>query len=420
MLAYLKGLQRFGMKPGLARTEELLRRLGDPHRACGRVIHITGTSGKGSVAALVEAGLRAAGHRVGLYTSPALEHFTERIQLDRVPISQERFAALMAQVRPAVEAMVAEGNEQATEFEVVTAAAFLYYHQERPDWLVLEVGLGGRFDATTAVPSPQATAITNISLDHVQELGPTYEDIAWDKAGICKPGVPCATGAAHPGALAVIRRAAAEVGAPLHTIGSDAWRVVSHSADKQVVDLLGERGWYRNVPLQLLGRHQAGNAALALWLLERAGVSEEAVRRGFGSVVWPGRFELVQGVLLDAAHNESKAQALAAALRDYFAGRPLVLVLGVLADKNVRAIAEHLVPLAVRVIVTTPVSARALPAQALALEVARLGQEVVVIPDVPAAVQEARTLAGDKGLPIVTGSLYTVGPARSYLRQNIH
>lgn len=408
------------MKPGLVRTEELLRRLGAPHHACGRIIHITGTSGKGSVAALVEAGLRAAGCRVGLYTSPALEHFTERIQLDRVPIPPARFAALMALVRPAVEAMVAEGHEQPTEFEVVTAAAFLYYQQEQPDWLVLEVGLGGRFDATTVVPAPVATAITNIGLDHIQELGSTHEQIAWDKAGICKPGVPCATGTAHPGALAVIAQVAADVGAPLHTIGPDTWRVVSFSPAGQVVDLQGERGWYRNVPLRMLGQHQAANAALALWLLERAGVGEEAIRQGFGSVVWPGRFELLQGVLLDGAHNEAKARALAAALREYFPGRPLVLVLGVLADKNVRAIAEQLVPPVRHVVVTTPVSARALPAQALALEVARLGREVTVIPDLPAAVKEARTLAGEEGLVVVTGSLYTVGPVRSFLRQNVH
>lgn len=418
-LAYLQGLQKFGMKPGLARTEELLRRLGAPHHDCGRVIHITGTNGKGSVAALVEAALRAAGCRVGLYTSPALEHFTERIQLNRQPIPPERFAALMAAVRPVVEAMVADGCEQPTEFEVVTAAAFLYFHQERPDWLVLEVGLGGRFDSTTVVPRPVATAITTVAIDHVAQLGESHEAIAWDKAGVIKPGVPCVTGALHPGALAVIAQVAAEAGAPLHVVPAEAWRVNSFAESGQVVELEGARRLYQDLHLSLLGRHQAANAAVALRLLEIAGIDEAAIRAGFGACVWPGRMEMLGGVLLDGAHNESKAAALAEALCAYFPGRPLVLVLGVLADKNVTGIARHLVPLADQVVVTTPANARALPAAKLAEEVARLGAHATVIPNLPTAVLEGRRLAAGGGLSVVTGSLYTVGPARSALRQNL-
>jgi dihydrofolate synthase / folylpolyglutamate synthase len=408
------------MKPGLERTIELLRRLGEPQRGCGRVLHITGTSGKGSVAALAEAALRAAGRRTGLYTSPDLGQITERIRLDGEPIAPADFARLVGRAGQAAGQMVGAGHEQPTEFEVLTAAAFRYYHEAGTEWLVLEVGLGGRFDATTAVHSPAATAITNIGLDHVQQLGPTHEAIAWDKAGILKPGVRCVTATAHPGALAVIEQVAAEVGAPLHPIGPDSAQVVRFGPEGQVVNLKGPDGWLQEVRLSLLGRHQAENAALALWLLTWAGVGEEAVRQGFASAVWPGRFELVEGILLDGAHSEAKAQALSGALADYYPGRPLVLVLGLLADKNVPAIVGILAPLARHVVVTTPASPRAMPAAALAKAVRAAGAEVTVLPAIPDALEQARRLSRPDNLIVVTGSFYTVGPARAYLKRNAH
>lgn len=419
-VAYLHGLLRFGVKLGLDRTVELLRRVGRPERRCGRIVHVTGTSGKGSVSAMVEAGLRAAGHRVGMYTSPSLERFTDRMQVGRRDIPQADLAELVGQASVQVEAMVADGMEQPTEFEVMTAVAFMWFARQQVDWLVLEVGVGGRYDATNVVQDTAVACITNIGLDHTDWLGDTEEKIAWEKAGIIKPAVPCVTGTLHPGALNVIRQEALANDAVLVEVGGEDWRVDSFGPDGQMVDLLGARGWYRGVALPLLGRHQAANAAVALRVLELCGVGESAIRTGFASVVWPGRLELLRlaggkDVLLDAAHNPAKCEALAAAVREYFPGRRVLLVVGALADKDVPAMLAPLLGLADQVWTTTPESARRMEAGALAGLCRNLGAEPRVEPDVPAAVDMALAEAAPGDLVLVTGSFYTVGPARRHL-----
>lgn len=416
-LAYIHGLQRFGIKPGLDRTREVLRRLGRPDRHCGRIIHITGTSGKGSVSAMVEAALRAAGHKVGLYTSPALERFTERMQVDRAEISQEELAALATEVAAHVDAMVAEGYEPLSEFEFTTVVAFLWFARQQVDYLVLEVGFGGRFDTTNVIENPVVTCITNIELDHTEWLGKTHEAIARDKAGIIKPAVPCVTGTDHPGALEVIRAAAMANDAVLVEVAAGDWQVRRFGPEGQVVDLLGSRGWYRDVRLALLGRHQAANAAVALRVLELAGISESHIRAGFERVVWPGRMELIstaggKQVLLDAAHNPAKCRALAEAVREYFPGRRVLLVLGVLADKEVPDMVGPLQALADRTWVTTPESPRRMVAADLA---AICGSGVTAVEPVEAAVEAALQEAAPGDLVLVTGSFYTVGPARRNL-----
>lgn len=416
-LAYLHSLQRFGIKPGLERTCELLRRMGHPERQIQQVIHITGTSGKGSVSAMVEAGLRAAGFKVGLYTSPPLERFTERIQINRREIPQERAACLIDTVRQHVAAMVAEGLEQPTEFEVITAAALAYFAEQQVDWLVLEVGLGGRYDATNVVDRPAVTCITNIGLDHTEWLGKTHEAIAWDKAGIIKQGVPCVTGTEHPGALQVIREVARTHSAPLIEVTPADWRVIDWSPEVQVVNLMGDQGWYRGVLLPLLGEHQAANAAVALRVLELAGVDCVAIRRGLAGLVWPGRMEVLKSaagvpVMLDAAHNPAKCSALARAVRRYFPGRRVLLVLGVLADKDVPAMIRPLLDLAAAVWVASPESPRALPAADLQTLCRGMGAEAAAAPSVADALKAALAEASPADLVLVTGSFYTVGPAR--------
>ncbi len=344
-LAYLAGLQRFGMKPGLERTVALLEQLGRPDRRVGRVVHITGTSGKGSVAAMVEAGLRAAGRRVGLYTSPPLMRFKERMQVNRAEIPEADVARLTARVAEAAEAVIAAGLEPPTEFEVITAMALAWFAEQSVDDLVLEAGMGGRFDATTAVEKAAVTAITNVGLDHTQWLGQTHEAIAWDKAGVIRPGVPCVTGTDHPGALAVIERVAREQGAPLLHVTPADFRVLGADLSGQVADLRGERGWYRRVRLSLLGRHQAANAAVALRILEVLGVDEGAIREGFAHVAWPGRMELLRAaggqlVLLDAAHNPAKCAVLAGAV---FSQRALRKAIGFPAIDLIRQLVPVLV-----------------------------------------------------------------------------
>ncbi len=419
-LAFLAGLQRFGMKPGLERTAALLERLGRPDRRVGRVVHITGTSGKGSVAAMVEAGLRASGRRVGLFTSPPLERFTERMQLNRAEIAEDEVGRLAAAIAPHAKALSAGGEDSPTEFEVITAMALAWFADQGVDDLVLEAGMGGRFDATTAVERVAATAITNVALDHTRWLGDTHEAIAWDKAGIIRPGVPCVTGTDHPGALAVIERVAREQGAPLIRVTPEDSRVVTTGPDGQVVDLRGARGWYRDVRLSLLGAHQAANAAVALRLLELLDVDEGAIRSGLAEVVWPGRMELVRApggrlVLLDGAHNPAKCAALARAVRDVFPGRRVHLLLGVLADKDVERTVAPLLPLAEQIWAVAPESPRALPAEELAGVCAGLGRSARVVPAIAEALPAALAAAGPDDLLVVTGSFYTVGPARRIL-----
>lgn len=418
-LAWIHSLFRFGMKPGLERTRELLHRLGDPHRAPFRIVHVTGTNGKGSTCAMVEAGLRAAGFRTGLYISPFLEDWRERIQVDGQPVAPEDVAALVAAVRPRVEAMVAAGHEQPTEFEVTTAMAFLHYARTGIDWLVLEVGLGGRYDATNVVAAPAATCITNISLDHVTVLGDTPAKIAWDKAGILKAGVPCVTAVRDPGALAVIAAVAAQVGAPLREVTFPA-APHARDLDGQTFDLPGLPG----LRTSLLGDHQLANAACAAGILELCGVPEAAVRQGLAAAAWPGRFEVVrrapQVVVLDGAHNEAGAAALARTVGQVLGGRSLTLVLGVLADKNVERVVGALAPLADRVIATTPVEERrALPAVQLLERVracARPGATLTAVAGVAAAVDRGLEVTPVGGAVLITGSLYLVGPARTHLR----
>lgn len=416
---YLHSLQRLGVKLGLDRTAELLRRVGRPDRRSGRIIHITGTSGKGSVSAMVEAALRTAGFKVGLYTSPALECFTDRIQVNRANIPDADLAALVTEVKLHMEAMVAGGLEQPTEFEATTVIAFMHFARQQLDWLVLEVGVGGLFDATNAIDNTVISCVTNIGLDHTDWLGSTHEQIAREKAGIIKPAVPCVTGTDHPGALEVIREVALSHDAVLAEVGPHDHRLVSHGLQGQVVDLLGARGWYRGVELSLLGRHQAANAAVAVRVLELAGVGEEQIRAGLRAVTWPGRFELLAGepaVLLDAAHNPDKCQALADALRDYFPGRPVQLVLGVLADKNVREMVVPLLSLARRTWAVTPASPRALAAADLAEVCRNVGHTAESMATISGAIDAALAAGGIDDLVVITGSFYTVGPARQHLR----
>jgi len=419
-LAFLAGLQRFGMKPGLERTAALLERLERPDRRVGRVVHITGTSGKGSVAAMVEACLRAAGRRVGLFTSPPLERFTERMQVNRVEIGEDEVGRLAAAVSPHVAAVAAGGTDSPTEFEVITAMALAWFAEQGVEDLVLEAGMGGRFDATTAVERPAVTAITNVGLDHTQWLGSTHEAIAWDKAGIIRPGVPCVTATDHPGALAVIERVAREQGAPLIRVSPADCRVVTAGPGGQVVDLRGAHGWYRGVSLSLLGAHQAANAAVAVRLLELLGAGEDAIRQGLATVVWPGRMELLRTsdgrlVLLDAAHNPAKCAALAQAVRDVFPDRRVHMLLGVLADKDVAGSVAPLLPLADQIWATTPESPRALPAEDLAGVCAGLGHPARAVAALDEALAAALAAAGPDDLLLITGSFYTVGPARRNL-----
>ncbi len=395
---YLAGLQPLAMRFGLERMERALDALGRPERDYA-VLHVGGTNGKGSTCAMAAAALRAAGLHVGLYTSPHLVRFNERIQTDGGDITDASLAEVVAEVRRACpwhDAATQDGD-RLTYFEFATLVALLHFSRARVACAVVEVGLGGRFDATNAI-TPRVAAVAPIGLDHTQLLGNTVEQIAFEKAGIFKTGVPAVVhGRQPPAALEVLRSEAARRGAPL------------------VVAAASYHG-----PVALRGPHQQGNAALAAEALRQlrargVAVGDEAIASGIATARWPGRLEDVGGVLLDGAHNSDGSAALADALREMYPGRPVELVFGVLADKDHAGMLASLVPVARRIHVVAPSTPRARAAEDVRAVAASLGADADSHGGVAEALACARRAARDGAVVAVAGSLYLVGEARALL-----
>jgi dihydrofolate synthase / folylpolyglutamate synthase len=400
--AYLASLKPFAMRLGLERMERALEALCHPERAL-RVLHVAGTNGKGSTCAMAAQALREAGHRTGLYTSPHLVRFNERIAVDGDAIDDGALVREVEAIRRACpwHDAGAEG-ERLTYFEFATLAALLHFAERAVDAAVVEVGLGGRFDATSVV-RPIACAVSRIALDHTETLGSSLAAIAAEKAGIMKPGVPVAV--AHgqePEALRALEEAASRRGSPL------------------VVAPARFEG-----PVGLAGPHQRGNAALAaaaLRLVDRAGlaVPDSAISAGIARARWPGRLETVGGVLLDGAHNPDGAAALAAALPALHPGRPVELVFGVLADKDERDMLCALAPAVRALHLVAPRSPRArAPASYLPLAASLVEGRADVHGSIEDALACARRAAGDGALVALAGSLYLVGEARAILGREV-
>lgn len=428
-LGYLASFSRFGMKLDLGRMRGLMARLGDPQDSL-RIVHVAGTNGKGSTSAMMDSALRAAGYHVGLYTSPHLERFTERIRVNGAEIAPTDVLRHLQVIRPAVDAMLAEGLESPTEFEVITALAFLHFAAVRVDAVVLEVGLGGRFDATNIITRPLLSVITHIHFDHTDRLGRTLAAIAGEKAGIIKEGRPVVTSAGEAEAEQVIAAVCRERHSPLTVVGKDVtWQERQSGPDGQMLDFFGP-GWsYRSVPLALIGRHQQANAATAAAALQRLNplglpVPDSAIRQGLAEVRWPGRLEVVRRsplVVLDGAHNPDGARAAAAAVRDVLPHRKVVLLLGMLADKPVEQVLDALLPVASRVVVTEPVlgagqrHATVREAGDLAGRIAARGFSPEVDREPTQALRRALEAAEPEDLVLCTGSLYLVGALRAEL-----
>lgn len=380
-----------GIRPGLERITALLDHLGRPQDRL-KVIHVAGTNGKGSVCALLSGALKAAGYRVGRYTSPHLISYCERLWLDGSFIAEAALEAELAAVRRAADAM-APALGPVTEFELITAAAFSWFAAQDPDLVLLEVGLGGRLDATNVVERPESCVITRIALDHTALLGDTPAAIAREKAGILKPGVPAVTGATGE-ALEAIRAIAQELGSPL-------------SETTQAL---------QGFELGLAGPHQARNAAIALeavHLLRAAGwrLPEAAVREGFRRARWPGRLETWispegERFVFDGAHNPDGIEALASAMEASPEPAGRVLLMGVLADKDPSAMIRALAPHAATVVLTTPPSPRGLDPSTL--EAMPPHPDLHLVPNWEAALRQARRLAAGRPI-LVAGSLYLVG-----------
>mgnify|MGYP000754854153 CR=1 FL=1 len=415
------GLRRFGIKLGLDKMQNILGDLGNPHNQYP-CIHIAGTNGKGSVAASLSAILHAAGYRVGLFTSPHLVKFNERICINSRQISDE-------QVVNAYEAVKTAGNaeREATFFEISAAMALYEFARQQVDWAIVETGMGGRLDATNVV-QPAVSIITNISIEHKEYLGNTLAKIAAEKAGIIKSGVPVVTGVEQKSARAVLETVANQKEAPLYRMG-EAFRTRRTSDRENRFTYFGTRHIWRNMKTRLIGDHQVKNAAIALAACETLMASqavrltEPVIRDGLLATRWPGRLEIVSRqplVILDGAHNLMAARNLGQFLRnsDILAGREVTLVIGILDDKPWEAMLQSLVPPCKRVILTQPEIDRALPAETLLPVVKKMAATVEIIPDVAEAVRRAIKTTADDAAVCVAGSLYVVGEARDMLEQD--
>ncbi len=433
-LDYLYGLERFGMVLDLGVTRHLVALLGHPERQLAAV-HIGGTNGKGSTAAFLASLLGAAGHRVGLYTSPHLVRFTERVRIDGREIDEAEVVRLVAELRDRLAAdpgPTGPGGRSPTFFEFTTALAFAYFARQAVDYAVVEVGLGGRLDATNVL-LPRVAAITNIDLDHVEVLGGTLESIAAEKLGIVKPGVPLVTAERRPALLPRFAAACAAADAPLHLLRASPPPPWAGREADGTFTYRGLRLALEGVRLGLAGAYQADNAGLALLAAECLGEGalpgdQARIRLALAETRWPGRLEQVSDrprIVLDGAHNPAGARALARALREEYRYRRLVLVASIMADKPVEAMLAVLAPLADLVVATRAAVARAAEPERLAraaraaLAGARSdrppARAVLTAPDLGTALDLARQEAGPDDLILVAGSLYAVGEARARL-----
>ncbi len=408
---YLYSLQKFGIKFGLSKTSNILEALGNPHRD-RKYVHIAGTNGKGSVAAFLASMLGEAGYKIGVYTSPHLLRFTERFRINGTEMSREVSADLIGELK-----QVTVEEEPPTFFEATTAMALTWFAREKTDLDIMEVGMGGRLDATNII-HPLVSVITNISLEHQYYLGKAVMDIAMEKGGIIKKGVDLVTGGVRPQVVRAFKTRCEELQAPF-------WRIGKHIRYRTTSSGLHYYGIERRMnglDLGLKGPFQARNGAMALAvteLLEKKGfpVSEGQLRRGLENVSWPGRLQVVSQeptILLDGAHNPGAARALSEALKRDFKYDRLFLVIGVMDDKDISRILRWIAPLADYIIYTRPKYYRAARPERLMAEGAPFKRPGEIRQDLFSALDRARELADPKDMVVVCGSLFTVGEALTY------
>lgn len=418
---------RFGSVLGLERIQALLRRLGSPQETL-RVIHVAGTNGKGSVCRYIYSVLEEAGYRVGLFTSPYIERFHERIEYDGRCITDEELDACTDRVIACAEAMKAEGQESPTEFEIITAVAMVFFAEKTPDFVILEVGLGGRGDSTNVIAHPLVDIITSISYDHMDRLGNTLAEIAGEKAGIIRPGTPVVSMVSHEDAEdadKVIARTAYQRGCRLYDAARYVPRIERVDCGGSTFSVRIGETEFPHIHISMGGVHQVDNAVCALTAIEilrRSGIiklNKEALAKGMDRARQNGRFEIFEGhptVVLDGAHNQEGMESLVTAMDDCFHGRHVLPVLGILKDKAVDAILDKAVWLGGDFIATAPDNVRRLAPGALAEKLRSRGKRCRVIEDAAEAFRTAVEQASDDDVVLVAGSLYLVGRIRSLVK----
>jgi dihydrofolate synthase/folylpolyglutamate synthase len=419
---YIRNTAKFGSNLGLERTEKILEFLGEPHKKL-KCIHIAGTNGKGSTTAMLSEVLKEAGFKVGMYISPYLEEFEERMQINGTNISKDDLSRVITRVSETVERVVELGYEHPTEFEIITCAMFLYFYDMNVDYAVVEVGLGGRLDSTNVI-TPVLSIITSISYDHMKILGNTLGEIAYEKAGIIKKDVPVVLYPQEQESLLIIKRVCSEktskiIEVPEQCVELKAMDIHNRNNYTQNLIIKTDNDCY-DIELSLLGKHQMLNCAVVVFAVEELinqgmNISKQHMLNALKKVKWPGRLEVMNLkplVVIDGAHNIDGIKKLSESLDMYFSYEKIILILGILADKQVKEMINTIVPKAHKVIAVTPNSERAELASELAEEIREINDNVQVIEDYQEAYETALASCGHKDLLLISGSLYMIGDMR--------
>lgn len=419
-LEYIHNTLKFGIKLGLHNIEVLLELMGNPHKKL-KFVHVAGTNGKGSTVAFISSILIESGYKVGIYTSPYLERFTERMKVNHDEISEDELCNITQFVKSKVDIMIAQGENHPTEFEIVTAIAFQYFYENNCDIIVLEVGLGGRYDSTNVIDTPLVSVITTINYDHMYILGDTLPEIAYEKAGIIKAGGDVVAYPQEDAVKAVFREVCSEKSAKLQILDFSNIKLLDFSMDGQEFDF----EQYKSLKISLLGEHQVKNAAVAIKASEVLinkgfNITTTSLEKGLLKAKWKGRFEIINRVppfIIDGAHNEECARVLVDALNKYFPDKGKILIFGVLKDKDYKSIIEIVAPYASQFITVTPESPRALNARELAIIIASYCKNVLVSDTIEEAVRTSIDMATEADIICAFGSFTHIGIIRELVKK---
>lgn len=414
-MEYIHGTLKFGSKLGLESISKLMDFMGNPQKKL-KFVHVAGTNGKGSTTAFISSILINSGYKTGIFTSPYIQRFTERIKIDDKEIAPNELMDIIEFVKTKIDLMIDEGMDHPTEFEIITAVAFEYFYRSKCDIVVLEVGLGGRFDSTNVIESPEACVITTISLDHTDRLGGTLAEIAYQKAGIIKLDSDTVIYPQNPEAEKVFEQVCISQNARLHKVNFDTLILKEFSFDGQIFDYKH----YQNLSIRLIGDHQLRNAALAIDVCEILGnkgfvINDNNIRRGIEKTVWPGRLEIISKeplILIDGAHNFEGGQALNAALDRYFNNKSKIFIVGFLRDKDYHQIMEMLAMKARLIITVTPSNERAMPSSELATILKKYSNNVQDGVTIENSLKLAIENTNEESVICIFGSLYMIGEVR--------
>lgn len=417
---WLYSFEKFGIKLGLERITFICNKLGNPQNNY-KIIHVGGTNGKGSVCKFLESILVKSGYNVGVYTSPHLQRFSERFVVNSEEISESELIYLIEKVKPIVEDMV-KNNNIPTFFEIVTAIAFQFFKDKKVDFAIIEVGLGGRFDATNIV-NPIVTIITNVTLDHQDRLGNKIEDIAFEKVGIIKQDVPVIT-AASGTALDVIKKISKGKNSDITIVERDSWKKIKGSANWQELLISCPIKEYK-ISTSMFGRYQGENIAIALSTVESLQINgvyipDKSIYAGLEKIINPGRMEIVNFepiILLDGAHNVAGMTSLRESIEEGLIFNKFILIIGILKDKKIKEILDVINTIADEIIITKSHNKRACDPSILKNIIH--DKEAIIIDEIPKAVNHAKSIASNKDLICITGSIFTVGEAREYIFKNL-